>query len=66
MVGLFFAMRSYEYSEASGSRRTKTVRIGDIVFRIGGEPIRSDNEEVLVSADTVSVTYRTQRTANRA
>jgi hypothetical protein len=66
MVGdFFFAMRSCEYSEASGSRRTKTVRIGDIVFRLGGEPIRSVDEGVLVSADTVSVTYRTQENGKR-
>ena len=50
----FFAMQSCEYSEASGSRRT--VRIGDIVFRLGGESIRIVNEEVLASADTVSLT----------
>ena len=67
---LFFAMRSCEYSEASGSRRTKTVRmktvrIGGIVFRLGGEPIRSVDEEVLASADTVSVTYRTQKNGER-
>ncbi len=61
----FFAMRSCEYSEASGSRRTKTVRIGDIVFRLGGEPSRSVDEEVLASADTVSVTYRTQKNGER-
>jgi hypothetical protein len=62
----FFAMRSCEYSEASGSRRTKTVRIGDIVFRLGGEPIRSVEEGVLLaSADTVSVTYRTQKNGER-
>jgi hypothetical protein len=61
----FFAMRSCEYSEASGSRRTKTVRIGDIVFRLGGEPICSAREEVLASADTVSVTYRTQKNGER-
>jgi hypothetical protein len=61
----FFATRSCEYSEASGSRRTKTVRIGDIVFRLGGEPIRSVKEEVLAGADTVSVTYRTQKNSER-
>jgi hypothetical protein len=61
----FFAMRSCEYSEASGSRRTKTVRVGDIVFRLGGEPIRSVDVAVLASADTVSVTYRTQKNGDR-
>lgn len=57
----FFAMRSCEFSEASGSRRTKTVRIGDIVFRLGGKPIHSTDELALAKADTVSVTYRTQQ-----
>ena len=61
----FFAMRSCEYSEASGSRRTKTVRIGDIVFRHGGEPIQSVEEGILAQADTVSVTYRTQKNGER-
>lgn len=36
----FFAMRSCEYSEASGYRqRTQTVVIGNIEFRAGGERI---------------------------
>jgi hypothetical protein len=61
----FFAMRLCEYSEASGSRRTKTLRICDIVFRLGGEPIRSVDEDVLASADKGSVTYRTQNNGKR-
>ena len=61
----FFAMRSCEYSEASGSRRTKTVQIDNIVFRLGGEPITSTHESVLAKADTVSVTYRTQKNGDR-
>jgi hypothetical protein len=47
-------MRSYEYPEASGFRGTKTVRIGDIVFRLDGEPIQSTDESALAKADTVS------------
>ena len=37
------------------------MQIGDIAFRVGGESIRSVNKAVLASADTVSVTYRTQK-----
>ena len=62
----FFAMRSCEYSEASGgSQRTKTVRIGNIVFRLGGDSIRSVDEEVLASADAVLVKYRTPKNGER-
>ena len=61
----FFAMRSCEYSEASGSRRTKIVRIGDINFRREGKPIDSILESDLVKADTVSITYRTQKNGDR-
>jgi hypothetical protein len=61
----FFAMRSCEYSEASGSRRTKTVQIGDIIFRRAGDTIESSNESVLAMADTVSITYRTQKNGDR-
>ncbi|KAI2510458.1 hypothetical protein MHU86_3878 [Fragilaria crotonensis] len=61
----FFAMRSCEYSEASGSRRTKTVQIGDIIFRRGGDTIESSIESVLATADTVSITYRTQKNGDR-
>ena len=57
----FFATCSCKYSEASGSPRTKTLRIGDIIFRLGGEPIRSVDKAVLASANTASVTYRTQK-----
>ncbi|KAI2509947.1 hypothetical protein MHU86_4512 [Fragilaria crotonensis] len=62
----FFAMRSCEYSEASGSRRTKTVQIGDIVFRRNGKTIDgAPHESALVNADTVSVTNRTQKNGDR-
>ena len=58
-------MRSCEYSEASGSRRTETVRIGDIEFRVGGETIHSTDAQVLGKADTVSVTYKTQKNRDK-
>lgn len=61
----FFAMRSCEYSEAIGSRRTKTVQIGDIIFRRKGKTIDSAHESDLAKADTVSVTYRTQKNGDR-
>jgi Phage integrase family len=61
----FFAMRSCEYSEAGGSRRTKTVQIGDIVFRREGKTIDSAHGSALAKADTVSVTYRTQKNGDR-
>jgi hypothetical protein len=61
----FFAMRSCKYSEASGSRRTKTVQIGDIVFRRDSKTIDSARKLALAKADTVSVTYRTQKNGDR-
>ena len=66
VTGAFFiAMRSCEYAEASGSRRTKPVQKGNIIFRRGGDTIESFHESVLATADTVSVTYRTQKNGDR-
>ena len=61
----FFAMRSCEYSETNGSTRTKTVTIGDIEFRKGNETLVGSDERCLADADTVSVTYRTQKNGDR-
>ncbi len=50
----FFAMRLCKYnSKESGSRRTKTVQIGNIIFRCGGKTIKSTHNSVLAKADTV-------------
>jgi hypothetical protein len=66
VTGAFFiAMRSCEYAEASGSRRTKPVQKGNIIFRRGGDTIESFHESVLATADTVSVTYWTQKNGDR-
>jgi hypothetical protein len=61
-VGAFlFAMRACEYSETNGRSRTRTVTIGDDEFRKGSQTISSMDERCLSEADTVSVTYRTQK-----
>jgi hypothetical protein len=61
----FFAMRACEYSETNGRSRTRTVTIGDVEFRKGSQTISSMDEQCLSEADTVSVTYRTQKNGDR-
>ena len=41
------------------------MQIGDIIFRRGGDTIESSIESVLATADTVSITYRTQKNGDR-
>ena len=61
----FFAMRACEYSETNGRSTTRTVTIGDDEFRKGSQTISSMDERCLSEADTVSVTYRTQKNGDR-
>jgi integrase len=61
----FFAMRSCEYSEVTGSRRTQVIRIGDLDFRKDGRIVDVADAHRLQEADTVSVTYRSQKNGER-
>lgn len=61
----FFAMRSCEYSDVNGKRRTRVVRVGDVEFRKQGRIVDPADERQTADADTVSVTYRTQKNGER-
>jgi hypothetical protein len=63
MGAFFFACRSCEYSRVPGPRRTKTMRIGDVQFRLGNTIIPHSSPKLHL-ADTVSLTFRDQK--NRA
>jgi hypothetical protein len=61
----FFAMRACEFSEVGGPRRTRTITLGDLEFRRRGTKIEGDDEDELASADTVSITFRTQKNGEK-
>jgi hypothetical protein len=61
----FFAMRSCEFSDAGGSRRTKTITMADVEFRRDGRKVVSDDAAELATADTVSITFRTQKNGEK-
>ena len=52
----FFACRSYEYSKTSGTRKTKTITLGNIAFRRGHKQLTEHH-----AADSVSVTFVAQK-----
>ncbi|KAI2493659.1 hypothetical protein MHU86_20874 [Fragilaria crotonensis] len=61
----FFAMRSCEYSEVNGNRRTRILRVADLDFRKDGRSVDLAEAQRLREADTVSVTYRNQKNGER-
>ena len=61
----FFAMRACEFSDVGGPRRTQILTLGDVEFRREGSKVTSDDEEVLAAADTVSLTFRTQKNGEK-
>ncbi|KAI2505693.1 hypothetical protein MHU86_8752 [Fragilaria crotonensis] len=61
----FFAMRSCEYSEVNGNRRTRILRLADLDFRKDGRSVDLAEAQRLREADTVSVTYRNQKNGDR-
>jgi hypothetical protein len=61
----FFAMRACEFSDVGGPRRTRTITLGDLEFRRGGKKIDGDDEDELSAADTVSITFRTQKNGEK-
>jgi hypothetical protein len=64
MGAFFFACRSCEYSKVSGPRRTKTIRVGDIQFRLGTTVIPHSSPGLQL-ADTVSLTFRDQKNRSK-
>jgi hypothetical protein len=64
MGAFFFACRSCEYLHVSGERRTKTLRIGDVQFRIGRQVIPHTSPD-LHQAEQVSVVFRDQKNRHK-
>ena len=54
----FFACRSYEYSKTSGTRKTKTITLGNIAFRKGYKQLTERSE--FHAADSISITFVAQ------
>jgi hypothetical protein len=65
MVAFFFAMRSCEYLNVSGSRRTKPIRLCDIVFLSRHNRIIPHNSPNLHRAASISLTFRFQKRDQR-
>lgn len=61
---IFFAMRSCEYLNVQGTRRTKLLRVRNIRFYIGRRLLHHSSRE-LDRADSVSITFEFQKTGIR-
>ena len=65
---LFFGMRSCEYLQVAakaGERKTKLICIKHIVFRTEGKIIKSRKISLLLQAQTVSITFETQKNGEK-
>jgi hypothetical protein len=60
VLAFFFCMRSCEYSDVTGERRTKTVCVRNIRFYSHNKPIPNNSQEIF-SATTVSITFEWQK-----
>ncbi len=60
ILAFFFCMRSCEYSDVTGERRTKTVCVRNIRFYSHNKPIPNNSQEIF-SATTVSITFEWQK-----
>ena len=60
---LFFAMRSCEYLQVSGPRKTKLLTVRNIRFFIKNSEIMKTgpNAKLILTASTVTVTYVSQK-----
>jgi hypothetical protein len=61
----FFAMRSCEYSDVEGPRRTKLLTQQDIAFR-KGKILLPHSDPNLHQADTVTITFQDQKNGMKA
>jgi hypothetical protein len=61
----FFAMRACEFSDVGGPRRTRIITVGDVEFRRDGRRVSHDRVREMEAADTVSITFRTQKNGER-
>ena len=59
-LAFFFAMRSCEYLEVKGERRSDPIRLRNLVFRKGNRIVPHDHP-LLANADTVTVTFEFQK-----
>ncbi|KAI2512435.1 hypothetical protein MHU86_1888 [Fragilaria crotonensis] len=66
VVAFFFAMRSCEYSDVGSRRTTSVIRVDDVRFRQKGQDLQTTDRGQLENADTVSITFRRQRTGTKA
>ena len=61
----FFAMRACEFADVGGPRRTRVITIGDVEFRKDGQRVDHDHVDEMEAADTVSLTFRTQKNGEK-
>ena len=61
----FFAMRACEFSDVGAPRRTRIITIGDVEFRKDGRKVDHDRVNEMEEADTVSITFRTQKNGEK-
>ena len=62
---LFFAMRSCEFSDVGGPRRTRIITVGDIECRRDGRKTDVDDEGGMAAADAISLTFRKQKNGEK-
>ena len=60
ICAFFFACRSCEYLKVQGTRRTKTLRKGDVEFRHGKVVLSHDSPDLHL-AETVAILFRDQK-----
>ncbi|KAI2505717.1 hypothetical protein MHU86_8679 [Fragilaria crotonensis] len=65
VTAFFFAMRSCEYSDVGGGRRTSVVRVDDVRFRKQDETLTTFSYEQTRNADAVTITYRQQKNGDK-
>ncbi|KAI2503606.1 hypothetical protein MHU86_10893 [Fragilaria crotonensis] len=58
-------MRSCEYSDVGSRRTTSVIRVDDVRFRQKGQDLQTIDRGQLENADTVSITFRRQRTGTK-
>ena len=66
LFAFFFAMRSCKYSSVQGTRKTKTICLGDIqFFSEKTKRVMTFDSEEIIQADSISVTFRDQKNGKK-
>ena len=60
ILAYFFAMRSCEYLRTSGDRRTKPIRLRNMIFRTKNRIVPHDDPNLKL-ADTITITFEYQK-----